>query len=51
VTSFMILEMNCLVCGLPVKLNELMAEQIAPPFRFLTESQITASHFNRSSGS
>jgi len=32
-------------------MNELIAEQIAPPLRPLTESQITASHFNLSSGS
>jgi hypothetical protein len=29
----------------------LMAEQTAPPLRFLTESQMTASHFIRSKGS
>jgi hypothetical protein len=40
-----------LVWGLPVRIKELIAEQIAPPFKLLTESQITASHFSRSRGS
>jgi len=50
-TSFIILFMNYLVYGLPVSMKEFIAEQIVPPLNPLTESQITASHFKRSSGS
>lgn len=50
-TSLTILVMKFLIYGLPVKIKELIAEQIAPPLSPLTESQITANHFNLSSGS
>ena len=50
-TSFRILLMNCLVLGLPLSANVLMAEQMAPPFKFEIESTIRASHFIRSKGS
>ena len=50
-TSFIIRLMNYLVCGLPVSMNALIAEQIVPPLKPRTESQITANHFKRSKGS
>ena len=50
-TSFKILLMNCWVLGLPFIVNVLIAEQIAPPFRFYMESIIIASHFILSNGS
>lgn len=50
-TYLRILMMNYLVCGLPLSTKVFIAEQTAPPLRYYTWSQITASHFIRSNGS
>jgi len=50
-TSLRILLINYFVLGLPFIAKVLIAEQIAPPFRFWIESTISANHFMRSIGS
>lgn len=50
-TSLRILFMNYYVLGLPFMVKVLIAEQMAPPFRFCMESIMMASHFILSNGS